>query len=289
MTVKPFCLLLAASFCLVGSVAFAAPPVPAAFKQKLNANDVMLKGLESRAATILSRKTVGPESDNLEKEMYAYAERMKAAMDQAVSEADKAAKSGGRQGNVALLDSFETMAKAHEVRANRMAKNFERIEAGVKTGEITLDKSLLMRMSPQEKNEFKRNLTPQGLQKMERMHPDIFRPGMSGRTSLNFLDGLDGERMACAVKEAGGFLANGIGDFFVRDAEAMYAAPCIGPCIAKNWAACTACVVAIGPKAIQAWNNFVSCWNGSCSCRWYKPWCCAQKAWCLAKLIAKLA
>ena len=167
--------------------------------------------------------------ENTEKEMYAYAEQMKAAFDEAQSEADKAAKSGGRQGNTALLNSFETMAKKHEARANNLAKNFERIEAGLKTGEIVLDKPVLMRMSPQEKNEFKKFLAPQGLQKMERLHPGI----LNSSTSMNLFD-FDGEKVGCAIKSAGRMLTDGVSDFFVRDAQAMYAAVHSQTCIART-------------------------------------------------------
>jgi hypothetical protein len=181
------------------------------------------------------------------------------------------------------------MAKAHEVRVNKLARNFELIEARVKRGDVVLDKRLLMKMSPAEQNEFKRSLNPEGLRKMEKLQPDLFRPGamMRGRTSLNFFDfDIDSQRIGCAVKSAGIMLVDGIGDFFVRDAEARYFAPCVGPCVAKNWPACVSCVVAAGPKGIDAWNSFVHCWNGCRGWWWKKRWCRVK---CLAKFIAKLA
>ena len=295
MFAKRVCLLLAASLSLAGSAAFAQPggrimELPPAFKMKLDANQAKLNALEQKVDGVLGRKSIRLADESIEKEMYAYAQEMKAAFDEAQREAEAAGKSKGQRGNTMLLEKFEMMAKSHEVRTNSLAKKFDLIEAGVKKGQIVLEKPVLMRLSPAERNEFKKSLAPEGIRKMEGLHPDIFQPGaaMPGRTSMNLFD-FNSEQVGCAVKSAGKVLADGVGDFFVKDAEAACLAPCVGPCLAQNWGACAACCVVAGPNAIQAWNEFVGCWNGSCACKWYKPWCCARKAWCLSVLINKLA
>ncbi|CAK8718024.1 MAG: hypothetical protein CDV28_11158 [Candidatus Electronema aureum] len=125
---KSFCLLLlAASFSLVGSVTFAAPPVPPAFKQKLALSESKLKAIEAKTATILSRRTLRVADENIGKELDAYAEQMRAA-------SEEAEKSG---------ISFKTTAQAHAARIDNLMKKFEDIDSEVKTGDIALDKAVL--------------------------------------------------------------------------------------------------------------------------------------------------
>jgi hypothetical protein len=131
--------------------------------------------------------------------------------------------------------SFKATAQAHAAKIDSLIKKFEAIESKVKIGDITLDKASLKKMRPAELNEFKKSLAPQGIQKMQRLYPDIF----SG-TSMNLFDG---EQVVCAVEKTGDMLIGGIGDLFsVRDANA---AP---------WSYC--------------WQKYVTCWK-NCGRYWW--------------------
>jgi len=292
MTKRLFCLLIVVSFLLVSVTAFAQPEermkpgaISPAFKGKIDSATLKLNGIESQIAKIDRQKivTIG-DAENLEKTMYEYAEYMKAALDAALQEAQKAGESRGKEGSIKSLKNFEDTAKAHEPRVNKLAKNLKSIEAKIKVATIKLDRPLLQQMTPAEREEFRKFLAPKGIQKMEKLHPDLFKPGTKPGASLNLSDG------AQVVSSIGGFCSSlQIGNFFVSPAEAALAAPCVGVCWAKNWAGCAACVGAAGSSAVNAWNDFVSCWNGACKCKWYKPGCCAKKAWCLAKFIGKIA
>jgi len=258
-----------------------------AFKVKIDSATLKLNEIESHIEKINREKIVRiNDAENLEKTMYEYAEHMKAALDAALQEAQKAGESKGKEGSVRLLKNFEDTAKAHEPRVNKLAKNLESIEAKIKVGTIKLDKPLLQQMTPSEREEFRKFLAPEGIKNMEKLHPDLFKPGTEPGASLNLSDRYQ------VVSSIGGFcnsLPEQIGKFFVSPAEAALAAPCVGSCLAQNWAGCVACVVTAGPSAVNAWNDFKSCWYGACGCKWYKPMCCAKKAWCLVKFIGKIA
>ncbi|MCW5206625.1 hypothetical protein VU08_06820 [Desulfobulbus sp. F5] len=214
-----YLLLVAASFSLVGSVAFAAPPVPPTFTQKLALSESKLKAIEGKTAIILSRKTLTVADENIEKELEVYAEQIRAASE----EAEKAG------------INFKPTAQAQASKIDNLIKKFEAIESKVKIGEITLDKASLKKLRPAELNEFKKSLAPQGLQKLQKLHPDIF-----GGTSMNLFDG---EQVVCAVEKTGDMLIGGIGDLFsVRDANA---AP---------WSYC--------------WQKYVACWR-NCNRYWW--------------------
>ncbi len=224
MTARLFCLLFAASFCLVSSVAFAAPPqpVPPAFKQKIALSESKLKSVEQKTAAILSRRTLTVADESIEKELEAYAEQIRAA-------SKEAEKSG---------INFKATAQAHAAKIDNLLKKFEAIDRQVMAGDIVLDKASLKKMSPMELKELKKSLAPQGIQKMQKLHPDIFRG-----TSMNFFDG---ERMVYAVEKTGDMLIGGIGDLFsIRDANA---------------------------SVVSCWQQYVAC-NKKCNdIPWWKFW-----------------
>lgn len=261
----------------------------AEFGRVLQANEAKLASIEGTLDGIKSRKLVRLGDEGTDQAMYSYAESMKAAFDQASSETLKAAKSAGREGNANLLGAFEKMAKVHEQRTAKLEGKLKVIDAGVKAGEIMLDKPLLQKMTPAERGEFKAAITPGAIRNYERLSPGLLNLRVGPTSSLM----PDTHAVEVGSGENGGSCLNismaAVGDFFVSPAEAAYAAPCVALAASHNWGACVTCVVAMGGPAINAWNTFVGQWNGCCGCKWYKPWCCACKAVALAKLIAKLA
>ncbi len=290
-------LLIVVSFLLTGVIVFAQPKemgkidqVSPAFKGRLDRAEQILRPMVQLFDKIDRQKLVTQrDSDDLEKAvrlMYEYAEAMKAAYDEALRDAEKAGKTHGKEGNVANLRAFEEISKAHEKRVKEIEMETKGIEAKIKDGIIVIDKPLLQKMKPAEREEFRKFLSPEGLKKMEMQHPDIFRPGTNPGASLA---PLDGGQLAKAIKGFCNSFPAQIGNFFVSTAEAEIAARCIPPCSAQNWPACVACIVATGPPAIDAWNRFKSCWDGCCDCKWFRPWCCACKAKCLADFIKRLA
>jgi hypothetical protein len=234
------------------------------------------------------------DAEALEKSGFSYAESMKRAFDLASSEAQEAGKSQGKLGNVASLKMFEETAEKHQQASITFERRFNQIQFQLKSGEIKLDRPILQKMGPADLKQFKQFLAPQGLQEMERLHPDLMK-GPVGKSSLeSHEEPVEYVAVATQVSVADqmdALLGNLIEDLGPRKAEAGLVVPCIGPCIQRNWTACVNCIVSKGPAAINAWNTFVRCWNGAGTCNGW-PWNwghCIQKARCLAQLIAKLA
>ncbi len=289
MCKKLVCLLVVISFSLIGVTVLAQPKdvgrLDPAFKAKMDLAEPKLKAVESLLKKMERDKLITEkDSDDLHNAMYGYAEDMKSASDEALKDAENAAKSEGREGNVANLKAFEERAKADEVRVKGVETKVKAIEGKVKNGIIKLDRPVLQKMTPSERGDFKKFLKPKGLKEMERQHPDIFKSGAKPGDNLDLFARADVES---ALTDFCSSLPNEVSNFFVSPAEAYYAAQCIPPCWARNWSACIACIVSKGPIIIQAWNKFVSCWNGAGKPWWVPGW--AWKTKCLVVFVGKLA
>lgn len=290
MSKRLISLLVAISFLLTGVIVSAQPKEigvvpPAAFKARIDAIGIKLEKLESILNKVENNKLIAVEdSEDFGKTGYEYAETMKAAFEEAFKDSEDFAKSEGKTGSIESLKSLEATAKAHELRLRAIEAKARSIEAQVKIGAIKFDKPLLQKMSPAEREELKRFMAPQGIKEMEKLHPDLFKPGMKPGASIEpvgltqLADNVQGFCMSLPEK---------ISNFLITPAEARLAAGCISPCLAKKWTECATCIASKGPEVRTAWNTFVSCWNGCGKC--WKPttwWC---KAKCLANFIAKLA
>lgn len=294
MSKKLISLFIALCFLMISVTVFAQQKeimkpgvISPAFKAKIDPAGLKIGAIESILIRVETQKLItDKDSEDLGKTMYEYAEAMKAALDEALKDAEEAAKSKGEKGSTESLKSFEDTAKAHEARLKGIERKTKAIEGQLKMGTIRLDKPLLQKMAPVEMKEFRKFLSPEGNRQMEKMHPDLFKPGvpMKPGASLNLIE------MSQLADNVQGFcssLPENISNFLVSPAEAALAAGCIGPCIAKKWSECFACIAGKGPDAIKAWNTFLSCWNGCGTC--WKPWNWWCKAKCLAKFIVKLA
>jgi len=292
MSKKLFSLLVAISFLLIGVTVFAQQKeimkpgvISPAFKAKIDPAGLKLGAIESILSRVETQKLItDKDSEDLGKTMYEYAEAMKVALDEALKDAEEAAKSKGEKGSIESLKSFEDTAKAHEGKLKGIETKTKTIQDQLKIGTIRLDKPLLQKMTPVERKEFRKFLAPQGIKEMEKLHPDLFKPVEKPGASIELIEVT---RIADNVQGFCSSLPEEISNFLVTPAEAALAAGCIGPCIAKKWSECAACIAGKGPEARAAWNTFVSCWNGCGKC--WKPWTWWCKTKCLAKLIVKLA
>lgn len=262
-----------------------------AFKAKLEPLGGKLRNIEQRVdalvAKVNKRKLITEadmEDAELDKAMQEYADAMKAAYDDAIKQAEQAARSKGKEGNTADLKAFEDLAKAHDKLMKRVEAKTRKVEAQIRAGVIRLDKPVLQKATPAERDEFRKQLKPEGIREMEKLHPDLFKPGKTSLLSPQ------PESAGAPLLAAAGYCApllGQLGDLLVSPAHAAIALPCVAPCAAKNWGACAACVVNAGAQAVEAYNSFVRCWNGN-----GKPWWVPRWLWrtgCVAALVAKLA
>ncbi len=91
--------------------------------QNLKANDSQLTSIETLFNQIDTAKTDGDKdksADSLERRMSDYAKAMTEAFNSALRQAELAAKSKGKQGNVEALKTFEDQAAKHEQRLKQL-------------------------------------------------------------------------------------------------------------------------------------------------------------------------
>lgn len=287
-----FALLISTFFLLSNVVTYAQQPspkfqkvIPEAFKQRIAIPESKLKNIDGILNRIESQRLVRDgDGETMEREMYEYAEHMRLIFDESIRSAEEAAKSEGKSGNVESLNSFETTAKLHEAKIRRIEARIRAIQSQIKTGAIQLDKPILQKMSPSERFEFKNSLNPEGQRRMEKMHPDLFKPVMKPGASIDVYK----VSSTTSKKSCSSSIYEQFSNFFIGQAEASIAVNCIGVCIAKKWSDCLNCVKSVGPAAVDAWNDFKRCWDNCCGCKWYRPDCCLCKAGCLLKFIGKL-
>lgn len=185
----------------------------------------------------------------------------------ALEEAQALADSGGKKGNVQAVIYFENTVRTYQTKVTQIQKQLDSIEAKVKAGTIKLDKALLQQMTPIEIQEFKGFLAPAARDIMINTYPAIFKVS-SVDLYLN-----QAQQMAHSVMAFCEFLPEQMGNFWIGEAEATLAKPCIPLCAAQNWGGCAACILASAPAAIDAYNNFKKKWNG-CKGWWFKKWAC---------------
>lgn len=266
-------------------------PVGVPLATALQETTLRLSAVEGTLTKIeRSRLVQAGDGEAIEQGLFEYAQQMVAAADRARQEAEGAGRSGGLQGSVQALKLFEDTAEAHRARIEQVPTRMQAIEQRLQRAEIKLDRPVIEAMTPAELTEFAGFLAPEGLQEMRRLYPKLFEVKVLPLPKHGSLQPhLSPRRAAGAAAGFCGTMSQRVGQFFLGQARASAAVPCIGPCWSHNWPVCLGCVVNFGNQVIGAYNSFVNCWNGSCGCRWYRPWCCAAKAWCVVKLIAVLA
>lgn len=243
---------------------------------------------------IESGKTIREgDAEAIEKQGMEYAKAFKEAYDQASADAQEAGDSKGEKGSVASFLLFEQTAKKHEQSVKGFQAKMEGIQLKLKAGDIKLDNQLLLKMSPTDKQQFKRFLSPKAFQEMQRLHPDLMRdaPAKSDLSPREETPGVVAEAIPVSIPcQFETFLDNLVQDLGPTKAEASIAWQCRTPCLQKRWVDCWNCIRSKGPQAVAAWNTFVNCWNGAGTCNgWpWNWWNCVQKARCLATLIYKL-
>jgi len=135
-------------------------------------------------------------------------------------------------------------------------------------------------MTPQEKNEFKRSLTPEGRKEIEKAYPKMVGSSMSFPSTQE----LAFTRFNDLCSDCSSTITN----FFVSSAEASCAYGCYVICAATFGTGCVFCVLGAGVTAVNAYKSWSSCMS-SCSCHWYRFWCCAKKTGCTTLFLATLA
>jgi hypothetical protein len=262
---------------------------------RLNQLETALKQVESRKVVTLQ------DTEAVEQAAFAYAEAMKAGLDNALKQAETLAATQGKQGSIQPLNTFEQAEKANQPRLEKIGERANTIERQIQVGSIKLDRSIIQNLSVPERRELLETLETPAQQIYLREQPALFNPGLQNqqlnpnlqtpRNQLKFLEETSNKlqslipananyQISIAVSE----MMSSISNMLIPPAYAAAAVPCIGLAVSGNWGGLAACVVKAGSQATSIYNQFVSCWNNAKNpFRWLK------RAACVTRLIIRLA
>ncbi|GET37593.1 hypothetical protein [Microseira wollei] len=235
------------------------------------------------------------DSEEISQATLEYAQAMKAALDNALQNAQTLANSQGTQGSITPLDTFEQAEKANQPRLEQLEQRANNIDNKIKAGAIRVDRRAIERLSVAERRELFDSLQAPARQIYLQNQPDLFKSVSTApqkelksvnETSATYQSFLPENTRITPANYAGivvSDMVQNLSDTLIPPAYAAVAGPCVALAIAKNWSALAACVVNAGSQATSIYNQFVSCWNGASG--WLK-W--LKRARCLATLIVKL-
>src|SRR6185295_13169037 len=95
--------------------------------------------------------------------------------DASLEETRNAAETQGLKGDVLALSRFEDVADAHKGRILNVQNGMRAIEVGVRTGTILMDKALLQKLTPAERDEFVGFVRPSVRQRYRDNNPELFQ------------------------------------------------------------------------------------------------------------------
>ncbi|WP_414549293.1 hypothetical protein [Anabaena sp. CCY 0017] len=139
---------------------------------RLNQLETALNQVESRKVATLK------DTEAVEQAAFAYAEAIKAGLDNALKEAETLAKTEGKQGSINALVTFEKAEKANQPRLEKIGERANTIERQIKVGTIRLDRSIIQNLSVPERRELLDSLEPPAKQIYLREQPVLFKPAL---------------------------------------------------------------------------------------------------------------
>jgi hypothetical protein len=267
---------------------------------RLNRLETLLNQVESKRVATLQ------DTEEVEQAAFAYAEAMKAGLDNALRNADILARTQGRQGSISPLETFEKAEQANQPRLEKIAQRTDTIERQIKGGAIRVDQSIIQNLSVPERRNLLESLEPPVQQIYLREQPALFKPVLEApvnlpllevpRDNLKFLEDTSDKFQSFVPENTQNKLSSydigvavssmmqSINNMLIPPAYAIAAAPCVGLAVSKNWTALAGCVTNASSQARNIYNEFVRCWNNARNpFRWLK------RTACVTRLIIRLA
>jgi hypothetical protein len=260
---------------------------------KLNQLETALKQVERKKVATLK------DTEAVEQAAFAYAEAMKAGLDNALKEAETLAKTQGKQGSINALVTFEKAEKANQPQLEKIGQRTNTIERQIQVGTIRVDRSIIDNLSVPERQELLESLEPPAKQIYLREQPALFKPVLNTPqinpnlqtpgNNLKFLEDKFDQFQSFVpgnydVSIAVSGMMQSISNMLIPPAYAAAAIPCIGHAVKGNWPALASCVAKAGSEARSTYNQFVRCWNNA-----KRPFRWLKRTACVTKLIIKLA
>ena len=276
------------------------PIVTGVTQIQLNNATARLTGIEKLFNKIEKNRVVTVEdSEAISKSTLSYAEAMKAALDDALKNAETLANTQGKKGNINSLERFEKAEEANKPRLQKLEEKSNAVEKQIKGGRIEVNKAFIRKLSISERREFIDSVEVPARQIYIQKQPELFKPALelqAPQKSLKSLNEKSPEYQSLMPENAQNKVANyyvgitvseilqNVSNMFIPPAYAVAALPCVKYAKTKNWNALKNCVVNAGGEATSIYNQFRNCWNSASGFfKWLK------RARCLARLIVRLA
>lgn len=242
----------------------------------LQRGETQLREIEGHTTAMLTNSIVTLDTnDQLMGAMDDYQDAMQGSYVAMNRDVNLAGQSQGQQGDARSAKLFEDTAHDHEQRLQVVQQNANVLAERIRSGEAQLDRKLLARMGEDERQAFRDWMAPKGAAQVERLHPDLFPPmTLSQRINRETQSLMTAFQTSCRSLHSPA-------DLLVSRAEARIIFSCIGPCVARDWGKCSACVGGSIPDAVKAIDNFKACWKRS---TWFFP-----RLGCIFTLIGVLA
>ncbi|MDP5338461.1 MAG: hypothetical protein NWQ28_07765 [Nodularia sp. (in: cyanobacteria)] len=137
---------------------------------RLNQLETALNQVERKKVATLK------DTEEIEQAAFAYAEAIKAGLDNALKEAETLATTEGKQGSINSLVTFEKAEKENQPRLEKIEQRVNTIERQIKVGTIRLDRSIIQNLSVPERQELLESLEPPAKEIYLREQPTLFKP-----------------------------------------------------------------------------------------------------------------
>ncbi|MEA5573082.1 hypothetical protein [Calothrix sp. UHCC 0171] len=268
---------------LVSISAFAqVPPTQGVTQRQLGNATAKLSQIETLFAKVENTKVATfRDSEEVEQAALAYAEAMKAGLDDALKNAETLAKTQGKKGSITPLDTFEKAEKANQPRLQKIEARANALDNQIKAGNIKVDRTIIQKLTVPERRELLDSLQPAVRETYIREQPALFKPVLNApRKNLKSLNEENTQNKVAKVSD----MVPNVNNMLIPSTYAAAGVPCIRLAISKQWTKLAACVANAGSQAKSIYNQFRSCWNNTRRpLRWLK------RARCVARLIARLA
>jgi hypothetical protein len=293
--------LVAVTAAGLAQIAKGQTPIPHSVVDPLNRAVAEMTRAEATVDNAIEVKKIAATATPPDSLVEVASNEMRAAFQAALTELDTYAKSRRQRGSIDAMRRFETVAKDFLARNERIAEKMGTVGGLVSEGNVTLDKSLLRRMSPAERDEFRKSLTPRAdsiylrsgvysgtITRGTRAAVDLPCPYNPSKFLSHNTAGLPAKTLADRLLDL--MIPAAHAATTVSDSRSFaLGIGCYGTCHASLGLACAACVVSAGGAAAEAYQTFSSCRSRCGSCHWYSVWRCVCRAGCTAAFVATLA
>lgn len=284
--------------CTTGFASLCSAQVP--LRVRLDSMSKRFDAIDSALARIEQTDSIDATADRIDALLDAYSREARGAFNAVMVQMRAYNESKGTQGSLNAAVEFENVVRMHRLRADTIAVRMASIDGGIRSGRIKLSRSLIQGLTPVERQQFRRSLSPRADSMYRtRLGPVIF-PTDEAIRHMTDTEWYAARTTTCRPASdvgtrRGGLFAGLVAMVVPTTAYAaepkpadIVAAQCYAVCSASFGWACATCIVQAGSTAINAWNQLSRCKSNCGTCHWYTPWRCACRAYCWAVFLVTL-